>query len=131
MMRMIKPMPPKPLNAIETSPNEEGDTIQAATYDPISYAVWKMNCMNQLKEELEGMFEVIERKVGSFEKKLSYECCSRNDKDKLLKASYLDYSDSIKLSKDRLQILLVREQKRHQDLIDELRFKKKAWESEL
>ena len=86
--------------------------------------------MNQLKEELEAMYEVIERKVNSFEKRLKSEC-SRTGEDKLLKFSLLDYQDCLKMSKDRLNVLLARDQKRHQDCIDELRFKKQAWEDEL
>ena len=46
--------------------------------------------MNQLKEEMEAMYEVIERKVNSFEKRLKHEC-NRTDDDKLLKFSFLDY----------------------------------------
>ena len=101
MMRITKPMPQKPAKAISADIELEGS-------DPISYAQWKMNCMNQLKEELESMFDVIERKVDTSEKKLKQEC-SRTDDDKLLKFSFLDYQDSVRLSKDRLTILLTRE----------------------
>ena len=64
--------------------------------------------MNQLKDEFEAMFEVIERKVNSFEKRLRSEC-SRTDDDKLLKFSLLDYQDCIKLSRERLDVLLARD----------------------
>ena len=122
-MKVIKPMPQKPANALDGDIGQDG-------VDPISYAMWKMSCMNQLKEELESMFDVIERKVNSFEKKIKTEC-GRTDEDKLLKLSFIDYQDSCRLSKHRLSVLLTKEQKRHQNLIDELRFKKKAWEEEL
>ena len=117
MLALIKPMPVKP---VEDPLKEDG----------LPYALWKMSCMNQLKEELESMYEVIERKVTSFERRLKYEC-SRNDDDKLLKHSFLDYQDCFKLSKERLTVLLGRETQRHVDCIDELRFKKQAWEDEL
>ena len=54
------------------------------------------------------MFDVIERKVNSFEKKIKTEC-GRTDEDKLLKLSFIDYQDSCRLSKHRLSILLTRE----------------------
>lgn len=117
MLTLIKPMPKKP-------------NLDPIKEDGLPYATWKMGCMNQLKEELEAMYEVIERKVGFFEKRLKNEC-TRTDNDKLLKFSFLDYQDCLQLSKDRLLVLLTRDQKRHSDCIDELRFKKKAWEDEL
>ena len=58
---LVKPMPVKPA---EDQLKEDG----------LPYAIWKMSCMNQLKEELEAMYEVIERKVNSFEKRLKSEC---------------------------------------------------------
>ena len=76
------------------------------------------------------MFEVIERKVSTFERKIKHEC-ARTDDDKLIHGAFIDYQDCAKLSKERLRKLLAREQKHHTDLIDELKFKKKAWEDEL
>ena len=77
MQAILKSMPAKPS---KTEIKEDG----------LPYAVWKMSCMNQLKEEMEAMYEVIERKVNSFEKRLKHEC-NRTDDDKLLKFSFLDY----------------------------------------
>ena len=95
MQAIIKPMPTKPSK----------DKLKE---DGLPYAMWKMNCMNQLKDELEAMFEVIERKVSSIEKRLKMEC-SRTDDDKLLKYSFLDYQDCLKLSRDRFDVLLSRD----------------------
>ena len=58
--------------------------------DTITYAKWKLNCMKQLKAELESMFDVIERKVSSFERILRAET-DRMDDDKLLTGFFADY----------------------------------------
>ena len=117
MLALISPMPIKPVQ----NPLKE---------DGIPYSIWKMNCMKQLKEEMEAMYQVIDRKVGFFEKRLKIEC-TRTDDDKLLKYHFSDYQDCLKLSKERLMTLLARDLKRHEDCIDELRYKKEAWENEL
>ena len=49
-----------------------------------------MSCMNQLKDELESMFEVIARKVDTFEKRIDRET-KRTDEDRLLKSTFMDY----------------------------------------
>lgn len=76
------------------------------------------------------MYDVIQRKVKSFEKRLEDEC-RRVDNDKLLHCPLLDYIDCIRLSKERLLILLSRDLKRHQDCFDDLNMRTKAWEAEL
>ena len=98
--------------------------------DPIVYATWKLNCMKQLKQELESMFDVIERKVSCYEKVVRHET-DRFDDDKLLTHFFADYQDNCRLSKHRLTVLLNRDVKKHEGLLDELLYKKKAWEDEL
>ena len=76
------------------------------------------------------MYGVIERKVAAFEKRIESEC-RRTDEDKLLESSMLDYTDCLMLSKERLLVLLTRDERRHQECLDELIYKKNAWEDEL
>lgn len=90
-----KPMPPKP-----------------ASVDPVDQASWKLSCMSQLREQLEQMYGVIEWKVKSFEKKVQGEC-RRTDLDKLLYGSFLDYTDCLRMSKERLMIMLKKDERRH------------------
>jgi len=98
--------------------------------DPIVYAQWKLDCSLQMKLEVLAMFSVIERKVASFEKKVKSET-SRTDDDKILGCAFMDYQDSCRLSRDRLEILLNRDTRRHQACLNELQLKKNAWENEL
>ena len=118
MAKLVNPLPQKP------TPGKDDHQ------DMLAIARWRMDCMNQVKEELETMFDVIAKKVDSLEKHLDREC-KRTDADKLLKSTFLDYQDSCRLSRDRLSILLTRDQKRHQNYIDEVINKKKAWEQEV
>ena len=73
------------------------------------------------------MFGVIESKVGAFEKRIEREC-RRTDVDKLLLGSFLDYSDCLRLSKDRLLVMLRKDEQRHKACLNELTQKTKAWE---
>ena len=78
MAQLIKPLPSKPGSGKDDHS------------DMLAVAQWRMSCMNQYKEELEAMFEVIAKKVDSFEKHLDREC-KRTDEDKLLKSTFMDY----------------------------------------
>ena len=105
--------------------------------DPIDMALWRLNCMTQLRQEVLDMFTIIEGKVQAFEQKLKSET-GRKDDNKLLYTSFFDYQDSCRLSRERLEILLNRDLQIHKDNLEDAKLnhqifesKKQAWLAEL
>ena len=72
------------------------------------------------------MLGVIDLKVNQFEKKLKSEVGRPKD-EKLLMSSFYDYQDSCRLSKERLEVLLSRDLRVHEGLVEEHKNEKKMW----
>ena len=79
-----------------------------------------------MKQELLDMLGVIDLKVNQFEKKLKSEVGRPKD-EKLLMSSFYDYQDSCRLSKERLEVLLSRDLRVHEGLVEEHKNEKKMW----